>query len=402
MAGPVDWVLKLVLFVNIFREHFPLLTWPDDPLDLTEWFTGLDTWNWNVVVAPNGFLKSMASGIVWGIVAPRMTNWHDMSHTMLEDAELLVTCTRYLAGDPPPWKGARLRHGQLVVDIVDKSGVFVGTSNGGSIFDGLIRTIVEFADDFIDSTVELIVDSSTTVPQDYFRFGHKYTDKRMPYVVYLEGENSPIQTSQFITSPTKCVQVITGGHSFPGVNEVISASIQAGFDILGSLIFMGGLGGVIDTLVKPLYEDVILAWWVVKSPIRAQHSGWSRYFEYMVDAPGKAYTIASLFVLRAGFWATKNVVSWKVQVNDGLPYMIGDRGLGHFFLEDRVGLVLKGDETNAIHMDRCRKLDLGWDENAPVEWQINIGDDRIWQDPAQRAWGKIEAIVAALRDLGVW
>ena len=80
--------------------------------------------------------------------------------------------------------------------------------------------------------------------------------------------------------------------------------------------------------------------------------------------------------------------------------MIGDRGVGHFFLDDRVGLVLKGDTT--VHMDRARKLDLAWSEDSPPEWQINIGDDRVLQDPAQRAFGKIEALIAGLRDLGVW
>jgi hypothetical protein len=160
------------------------------------------------------------------------------------------------------------------------------------------------------------------------------------------------------------------------------------------------LGGTVDTLLKPLYEDVVLAWWAVKSPQRAQNSGWARLHEYFQSGADKAYTIASLMVLRAGFWSTKTTISWKVTVADGRPFLIGDRGLGHFFLDDRVGLRLKGDDT--IHMDRCRKIDLAWDSENPPEWQITIGDDRIFQDPAQRAWGKIEQMIAGLRDLGVY
>lgn len=402
LAGPVTWLLKMTLFLQIFREHNPLITWPDDPLDLGSWFTSLDQSQWETVVRPGGFLEAMASGVVWGVFISRWGNFHDASHIHVEDAELLWTCTRYLDGDPAPWPGANLRHGTLVVDLVDKSGVYVGTSHGGSIFDGLLRTVVEFADDFIDSSIDVAAD--VEVPGDYFLPGIKLTRKELPYVIFREGDTSPIQTSQWINSPAKGVQVATGGHSMPGVNEAISASIQAAGDILGSLIQIGSLGGTIDTLLKPLYEDTILAWWAVKSSQRAQNSGWSRYFEYFQDASqnggGKAYTIASLMVLRAGFWATKTTISWKCQVVEGLPYTIGDRGLGHFFLEDRVGLVLKGDDK--IHMDRCRKLDLAWDEEAPPEWQISIGDDRILQDPAQRAWGKLEQIVSGLRDLGVW
>lgn len=398
LAGPVPWILKLSLFLQIFREHNPLITIPDDPLDLASWFTSLDQSNWHTVVAPQSFLEAMASGAVWGIISSRMSNWHDMAKIQLEDSELSVEARRYLDGDPEPWPGANLRNGTLVIDIIDKSGQHLGTSNGGSIFDGLFRTVAEFSDDFIDSTANLVFDND--VPEDYFLPGLRLTKKEMPYAVFTEGDNSPIQNSALITSPAKGVQVNVGGHSMPGVNEAISATVQSIFGILGSLVFIGSLGSTVDTLVKPLYEDTILAWWSVKSTERAQNSGWSRYFEYFQEGANKAYTIAALMVLRAGFWATKTTISCKVSVLDGLPFVVGDRGLGHFFLDDRVGLVIKGDTK--IHMDRCRKLDLAWDEESPPEWQVTIGDDRILQDPAQRAWGKIENIVSALRDLGVY
>ena len=398
LAGPTTWVLKTALFLNIFREFNPLVTWPDDPLDLSSWFTSLDQSTWHTVVKPQGFLEAADSGVVWGVLISRWATWHDAAHQMLEDAELSVRCDRWLTGDPPPWEGANLRNGTLVIDIVDKSGIYVGSSNGGNIFDGLVRTVVEFGDDFIDSTLDIIADADT--PGDYFLPGSKYTDPVKPYAVYQEGDHSPIQTSAYIHSPAKGIQVNVGGHSMPGVNEAISASIQGAFDIVGSLVQIGSLGGTVDTLLQPLYEDVVLAWWSVKSPQRAQNAGWSRLFEYFQQGSDRAYTLAALMVLRAGFWATKTQVSWKVTVSDGRPFLIGDRGIGHFFLDDRVGLRLKGSPE--IHMDRCRKIDLAWDAENPPEWQITIGDDRIFQDPAQRAWGKIEQLIAGLRDIGVY
>jgi hypothetical protein len=108
-------------------------------------------------------------------------------------------------------------------------------------------------------------------------------------------------------------------------------------------------------------------------------------------------------VLRAGFWATKTTISCRVSVIDGSPYRVGDQGLGHFWLDDRIGVVLKDDIRGQIYMDRCRRLDLAWDADNPwAEWQLTIGDDRALQDPAQRAWGKIESIIAALKELGVY
>lgn len=553
LAGPVSWILKTALLANLAREHNPAITWPDDPLDLENWLGGwIDTRNWHMAVNPNSFMADLESGVVWGVLTSRWATWHDMAHVMLEDAELSVRCDRWLDGDPEPWPGYRPRNGQLIIDIVDKSGVYVGTSHGGSIFSGLERTVVEFSDDFIDSTISLAEDTET--PQDYFLPGNKYTDKALPYVVFREGETSPIQTSQWINSPAKGVQVNVGGHSMPGVNEclagdtlidgpdgpqridalaasgepfrvwsltpegyrvaatasfafrkgyaelftytmddgrsitvtkdhrfltpagftragalqagneisvvdwaqdpsdeparkvadtdyigvdtptrvitgiepagwdyfydmtvpgwenysaagiwnhnTISATVQAVGDIVGNIAMIGGLGGSLDTMLKPMYEDTVLAWMSVKSSQRAENAGWERLFEYFQQGAQQAYTVAALIVLRAGFWATKTTTSWKVQVADGMPYLIGDRGKGHFFLDDRVGLVLKGDTE--IHMDRCRKLDLAWDEQSPPEWAITIGDDRVLQDPAQRAFGKIEQLVAGLRDLGVW
>jgi len=399
LAGPVTWVLRLTLFLAIWREHNPFLTWPDDPMDLNNWVTmGLDISDWHIVVKPESFIDAMASGVVWSVATSRWANFHDMAHYMVEDSEISIECRRYLPGDEEPWAGADLRYGTLVVDFVDKSGILVGTANGGNVFDGLARTVVEFADDFIDSTYDIVADADT--PEDYFDIGKRYTDPVKPYVVFYEGETSPVQESSWIYSPTKGVQVAVGGHSAPGVNETISATIQAVGDILGNLVQIGSLGGTIDTLLAPIYEDTILAWQTYKSNERANNTGWDRLFTYFQEGAGKAYTISSLMVLRAGMWATKTVISWQVSVSDGQPYLIGDNGIGHFWLDDRIGLVLKVD--NQIHMDRCRRIDLAWGPDTPPEWVLNVGDERIWQDPAQRALGRIERLIAGLHDLGVW
>ena len=215
LAGPVTWVLLTTLQMQLIREHNPLITIPDDPLDITQWDDTFDQSNWSVVVKPISFADAANSGVTWGVVSSRWATWHDMAKVMLEDAELSVVCTRYLAGDPPPWEGANLRHGTLVIDIVDKSGVHIGTSNGGTVLDGLVRTVAEFADDFIDSTTNLLTD--TEAPQEYFIPGFYATNAEWPYVVYRTGEGSAIESSRFINSPAKAIQVNAGGHSMPGL-----------------------------------------------------------------------------------------------------------------------------------------------------------------------------------------
>jgi hypothetical protein len=401
LAGPVPWIGLLALHLQFLREHNPILTIPDDPLDFESYFEFLDMSTWQNVVKPQTFLGAMASGAVWGIISSRWSNWHDMMKQQLEDGEFSVVCTRFLDGDPEPWQGASLRHGTLWIDIADKSGVLIGTSHGGSLLDGLGRTAMEFAEDFIDSTFDVIADAD--VPGEYLLPGLKLTTPVMPYVIFDEGSDSAIQTSDMIVSPAKGVQVNCGGHSMPGINETLSATIQLAFGLLGTIVGLGSLGNTIDTLVKPVYEDTILAWHSVKSITRAQNSGWSRYFEYFVDGANKAFTVAALMVTRAGFFATKTTISCEIKVIDASPWLVGDRGLGHFWLGDRVGVSLKDDPRRKVHVERVKRLDLKWSADSPFpEWVITIGDDRALQDPAVRSMGKIEAIVAALKELGVY
>jgi hypothetical protein len=191
-------------------------------------------------------------------------------------------------------------------------------------------------------------------------------------------------------------------HRQTKVNEAISATIQGIGDLLGNAVLIGGLGGSIDSLLKPMYEDTIAAWMSVKSPQRAQNSGWSRYFEYFQDGANKAYTIASLMVLRAGFWSTRTVIANEMKVIDGSPYMVGGNGIGHYFIDDRIGFAFENDPTGKIWVDRARKIELKLNQDSYPEWLPTIGDPRNLQDPAQRAWGRIEQMVASLRDLGVF
>lgn len=398
VPGPARWALLTCLFVNILRDQAALWSLPDDPLDVSKWFN-LDQSNWSIVVKPLSFLEDMAAGTVWAVPSSRWKTWHDMAIDILEDGEYSVVCRRYLDGDPPPWPGANLRHGALVVSIEDKSGVYVGTSHGGTIFDGLVRSVVEFGDDLIDGTVEPVL--GLDVPAGYKTPFNRYTDPKVPYVLYREGEFTGIQSSKFIQVPAKGVQVNCGGHSMPGVNEAISAGIQAAGDIIGNALQIGSIGGSIDTLLKPFYEDTILAWMSVKSIGRSATAGWSRYFEYFQDGADKAYTLSSLMVLRTGFWATRNHNSHELIIADGAPYLVGENGKGHFTIGDRVGATIKGDNSGRIYMDRVSKLELAWSRDSAPEWAITVGKGEDI-DPVAAAFKRIERLMTGLSSLGVF
>ena len=61
VSGPITWILRLSLFMAIWREHNPFITWPDDPMDFSNWASmGLDTSQWHIVVKPESFLEALA------------------------------------------------------------------------------------------------------------------------------------------------------------------------------------------------------------------------------------------------------------------------------------------------------------------------------------------------------
>ncbi|WP_084721749.1 Gp37-like protein [Rhodococcus marinonascens] len=407
LAGGARWALLLTLFLQVMREQTYLWSLPDDPLDPASWTSGLDMSNWSVAVTPHSFMSDLEDGILWCLVASRWQNWHDVAKPILEDAELSVVCRRYLDGDEPPWEGANLRNGCLVIDIVDKSGYYTGTANGGNLWDGLARTVANFTDggpddgdEYID-TVESPIDD-TVMPADYSVPGKKSTDKLAPYVSFLEGEETGVQTSRFTRIQGKGIQVGCGGSSMPGVNEGIRATINMIGDLSAMVPGVPPLGGVADALISPMFMDTVGAWMSVKSTKRAQESGWIRYFESFHDGANQAYTLSSLMALRAGFWATRPRVAHELSIADGSPWSVGDQGRGHFFLDDRISAQAPGDWTGGVHVDRVRSLTLAWDRDNPAEWMPVIGDNSALKEPAQRAMEKLEGVLSAIHTLGVF
>lgn len=401
LAGGARWCLLTALHLQVMREQQNWWNLPDDPLDPSSWVpTAVE--NWSVVVKPHSFLDDLEDGILWSLLSSRFKNWHDVAKPILADAELSVVWRRYMPdlGDEQPIPGMTLRPGALVIDIVDKSGYYnQGTSNGGTLWDGLIRTVASFVDPFIDPVVQEVAD----IDEPTYKIpGLLGTSKSTPYVVWLEGEETGIQSSKNKRWPSKGNQVVVGGHSMYGVNEAISAAVQLAFDLLSAALFIPAVGGSADALLAPLYTDTVLAWMNVKSLERAQNDGWVGYFEYFQDGADRAFTIESLLVLRAGFWATRTKFAAEVNVADGSPWVIGDQGRGHCWVGDRVGFGILGDRTGRINVDRIKSIRLHYSDSDPLSWVPVIGDNSDDKDPAVRAIERLEGVFSALHDLGVF
>ena len=332
-------------------------------------------------------------------MSSRMKYWHEMAKDKLEDAQLMVTCRRWLTGDPLPWPRARIRHGCLIVDIVNKSGYWGqdGTALRGNVISGFVRTVQQLTKGNIDTQSTVV--SNPNVPE-YQKPDWLGTVPRAPYVLYRDGRLSGLESAQFSYKPATAVQVVAGGHSTYGVNEAISAAVSMLGNYLGMFIAAPSLGPIADTLLKPFYEDTLLAWMAEKSADRSRSLGWSKYWEHFSDGSDRAYTLSALAVLRKGFWETREKVSHQMKIVDGAPWHVGENGQGHFFLGDRVGATIIGLPENKVVVEQVTELVYRYSRDQ-VGWEITCGDRASQESPLEKILGRVKNATAAIHDLGV-
>lgn len=394
LYGRSRWICKTTLLCNIMRLESSLWALPDNPLDLSQWFN-FDQSTWSMVVKPD----QDADTSVRALIVSRFKTQHDASKNIVADAQLSWEFRRYLDGDDPPWPGADLRNGCLVIDLLNKSSWNTGTSFGGNQFSGLLFELLNIGGDGITQTSEVVADPN--MPDEYKTPGFKGSVPSVPGVIYREGEHTGVQSSEVVWKPATDVGVVAGGSSAPGVNELLSAGIQMTGDLSAMIPGVPPLGGVSDAILRPLYENVFLAFGKHKNIARAQRLGWSHYHETWADGADRAYTLSWLMAMRQGMWQTREYISMNIKVADGAGgWTIGQRGFGSYFLGDRIGCTVLGQPRGVVWVDRVSELVLKWDRNTTPFWEITIGT-REPKDPIAAAWQRIQDIFSLLRDLGV-
>ena len=334
----------MTLFVNLFRLETSLWTLPDNPLDPFEWMPlSFNFSQWRNIVKPFPFFAD-TSNIT--LVFSRFQTFHEMSRRALEDAQLTITCRRYLpAEDPHPFSDLEgpllgagivedilslfpLRHGCLVWDIVDNSGWGSETSFGGSLITGLVRAFVNISSDGYTEGVEIYT-GDPTFPGEYYKPGFLGSRPKAPWVVFEESVYNGIESSEFEYHEATDTSFLCGSQSMPGVNEGISAAINMGGDFLTSVINsqiaaiaavnvglfanvgvppidIPPLGGLMDAVASPLYSDVILAFEEIPTtratslslPVAGLENAISglgdfHYYEGWAEGGDKAFTLGS-------------------------------------------------------------------------------------------------------------
>ncbi|RIS72028.1 hypothetical protein D2E70_03550 [Mycobacteroides abscessus] len=421
LLAQADHGILLTMAANLLRLQLT-------NIDIGTLFKLLDPANWNIpelvdiflniwqqsqiVIVPRTFGDSVAPLSL--VVGSIKTSIFDVAAPIMEDAELQWDLRRWKSGDPEPWPGAgtNWRNGTLFVRIVDKSGFRTGTSIGGNLATGLTRTIADVLSNHVEDSYNLF--TGETIDETGYRLpGILGTQAAHPYVVYRDGDITGIQTSNFSRSPGGAGRITVGGQSMPGVNELISAAIQYGGDVLGDnisaaisagvgfTVSVGSLGGAIDSFLNPIYRDSILAHMSVPLLLRTSRQGWGHYLETTSTNVTQAFTAASVMDLRRRRRETDPDTAFTLTVANASPWLIGDNGFGHWWLGDRVGGTSKYLMPR-VFVRRCRSLDINWGEHRPLTVEGTFGDTRQEKDAIERMAELMSRTMSGLQQIGLW
>lgn len=394
LFGPSRWVVATTLFVNLLRKNNSLWMLPDDPMNFSQWFD-LDMTNWNMVVKPVSFATDES---LPAVVSSRFKYFHDCVRDVCLDAQLTIDCRRYLPGDPPPIEGRNLRYGCLVFDVQDRAGWNRETSFGGSLISGLVRLFSAVSADGIGSDRRTV--PRVEFPSEYYQAGFRGSLPEAPWVVLEHGEYTGMESTEFEYTPPGPSQFVTGGSSMPGVNEALKAAVIGVGGLIGAIFNYSALGSVANAVLEPLYTDVFLAFMARKHHARIREQGWDYPFEQWADGADKAYTLSALSTMRKAFHDTRERFAVRVKMNNGAPYWVGPRGVGDFFVGDRVAVHALGMPENVLYVDQVSELK--YSVSADDEgWDISVGVPEL--DSGVSYLGRLlEETRKGLKELGVW
>lgn len=381
-AGPSITGVNTYGISNNWRINTGIWQIPANIFDPAQWLPNFNVSDWWTHFVPVNPLTDTSK---WSVMSSRFANFHDLVSPTLADAQLHLSVTRWLPGDPQPAPAYfTLEHSARVFKVLDKSGYRGPT---GTLVDGLLNLVGTTAEDYINELITLA--ARPNIPE-YKLPGWFGTAAAAPFVVFPEGKYSRIASSEMTIHKAMAYAMVTGGRSPQWVNSAAKLAANAALGYLGAFIGNPGLAlGVFDFLI----EDVLLAFHRIANMQLKAQMGPDADPEAWVQGPGVGFTLSTLQAIRTGFWDNRGYTSYKAEIEDGAPWRVGK----HFDLGDRIAFEISGQ----LYVDNVRSLKLAWDRTSAPTWQISIGDDSAEEEPAAKLMRYKEQIFTLLQQAGV-
>jgi hypothetical protein len=408
ILGPAKWACSIMVLVNLIRKEGNLWQLPDDPFDLSQWLSLLPTeWaHWQVHIKANPLPLDDSS--LWTVLGTRMNPLDSVLADALEDAQLTIRWRRIFTdeGEATPAGILFVNHvanGALVFEIVDDSGYYSplsGTFLGGTIIDGMVRSVATYVGGFVEDAAMVMTDDETLYPDEYFGPGWLATLAAAPWLVIRDNSWTPIETAELTWSPATAVSVVVGGDN-PAADAIARLIIETTGNILGYFLLGGfsSAGTIAADVIMPFLQGTIAAWLEWKNTGRAMGLGWVHLWElYQQGAENNSWSLSALAALRGGFLASRSETSHTLSLNGNSWIIPG----AHFQIGSRVGSTCRGYE-NIIFVNQCEEIIPSWDNsaNTALNVQCKFGQNKASMTVGERMARLQKKIIDISQNIGV-
>lgn len=405
ILGPAKWACSTMILINLIRVEGNLWTLPDDPFDLDQWDDLVNWSDWQVHIKCNPLPLDDSS--LWTVLGTRMNPIDSVIGEALSDAQLSIHWRRVFSDEGETETGLLFNtqpaNGALVLEIVDDSAYYsplTGTFLGGSIIDGLVRSVVQYSGGLVEDSGSLINDNESYYPDEYYGPGFLGTMAPAPWLVVRDNSWTPIETSELTWSPATAVRVIVGGDN-PAADAIARLIIETTGNLIGYFLLGGfsSAGTIAADVVMPFLVGTIAAWLEWKHYARAQNLGWVHLWElYQQGAENNSWSLSAIAALRGGFLASKSETSHTLSLR-GTSWIIP--GV-HFDVGSRIGSTCRGYE-DIIFVAQVEELIPAWDHSGDgtITFEMKIGENKASMSTGERMARLVKKTRDILQNIGV-
>ncbi|WP_374159072.1 hypothetical protein ACEWX3_07570 [Mycobacterium sp. G7A2] len=385
-GGPCVTTCATTVLINLFRQYTLNGYWPipRNIMSPETWLENLSPLNWPVQVMPVNPIFDQSR---WVTIGARWKDAKTVLTPVMKDAGVICHAYTWLPGDPPPYShvfgealGEILKPTRacVILSFEDQSGV---TGPTGTAVDGLVNLFAATADDLITELLFPVDGDGDGETDPFIRKILQVAPKRPPFV-YRDTGYGGVNSRTMVIHKSQATDIVTGGKSPQWVNQAITFAIRYGLSQLAQVINYGigayqqyGTEGL-DNLYQGQLDDTLLAFIPFTDPRRSAQVGPYAFREHFETGSGSAFTINSTFTLREGWYKTRPYTSFKFDVGDGAPYVLGE--------DIRLGSRVAAERRGVVYTDQILAIRRSGDRNSSGRPVISFGDDSAEEDPLAR------------------
>lgn len=413
--APIVWGAATFGLLNLIRkqasEFFAGLTTGsaslvDDPWDITQWSQHLidllDTSTWQMHIKCPVFGQDSS---LWGLIASRMNTADSVIATPLDDGQIALTYRRYFTDEgeyAEDMFGNKVANGALVFEFVDRSGFVLpgGTYFAGTSAAGLIRSVLQWSDGWIEDTLNVVTDDQSLYPDEYWQSGWLASMAAAPSVCVRDSYWNDLQ-SVVTYSPATAGSVIVGGDN-PTADAIAKLIIESVGNLLGYFLLGGfdSLGDIASEVIMPFIVGTILAWDEAINVQRINNLGWVHLFEiYQQGAEHNAWSLAATAALRGGYNATGAQTNHTMVIDEGTWVIPGV----HCEIKDRISSssgALQRMGIDMLFVNQIEEMNLDGDDDAE-KFVMKCGKNTAAMSTGERAAQQMKFLLDKIADIGV-